>query len=269
MTRSKPAILLVPLVILATVAWHGGKLAVKAYRQFSELEQSVEAEFYQSKMGPYRDNVIWSGRTSEKLVALTFDDGPDPRFTPEVLDILEENHVPATFFVVGKFAARYPDLVVREIQDGNEVGNHTYDHPNLLGDNPKQIRAEISGGGAIIEEVTGKPLTLFRPPKGLINREGLEIAHELGYKIVFWGVATEHREAPTPDLMAARVIHQARPGIIILAHDGRLDRSKTVAALPAIIQGYKAMGYRFVTVSQFMTSGGRPVGAVRAGTGAR
>ncbi|MCL4517136.1 MAG: polysaccharide deacetylase family protein [Firmicutes bacterium] len=257
MTRLRLAILLVPVVILAMVAWHGGKLPVMAYRQFSELEQSVGTGFYQARIGAHRGDVIWSGRTSEKLVALTFDDGPDPRFTPEVLDILEEDHVPATFFVVGKYAARYPDLVVREIQDGNEVGNHTYDHPNLLRDNPEQIRAEISDAGAIIEEITGKPLALFRPPKGLINRAGLEIAREQGYKIVFWGVATEHREAPTPDLMAARVIRQARPGIIILAHDGRLDRSKTVAALPAIIKGYQAMGYRFVTVSQLMAQATR------------
>lgn len=187
-----------------------------------------------------------------KLVALTIDDGPDPKFTPQILNILERNHIKATFFVVGESIKQHPDLLIKEIKMGNEIENHTYTHPDLKVDGVRLTQAEILRDQNIIEDYTHKKPHYFRPPKGLLKKETLNISQADGYKTVLWTICVEHSACKTSEEMATRVIKAAIPGMIILAHDGRLNRSRTMAALPLIINGYEAKGYRFVTLDEML-----------------
>lgn len=187
-----------------------------------------------------------------KLVALTFDDGPDNKYTSDILDILKKHNVKATFFVVGENIEKNRDLLIREISEDHEIANHTYTHPNLRGCSELQTVSEILVTQEIIKNITGKNPVYFRPPKGIFTKETIDIAHIYGYKTVLWNVCVEHRESRTVKAMAQRVIDKAKPGIIILAHDGRLDRTRTVKAMPLIIKGYKKKGYKFVTLDELL-----------------
>lgn len=187
-----------------------------------------------------------------KLVALTFDDGPDPLFTPDVLEILKRYQLQATFFVVGENAQVYPELLIRMIEAGHELENHTYTHPDLSRANRLEIEEEIEKTDRVIYEITGTKAQFFRPPKKLFRRETIAIAEAKGYKTVLWSICVENNQAVTPLKMAQRVNKAAKPGMIILAHDGRLNRSKTVAALPLIIKEYQKKGYRFVTLDELL-----------------
>ncbi|HEX3012069.1 MAG TPA: polysaccharide deacetylase family protein, partial [Syntrophomonadaceae bacterium] len=184
---------------------------------------------------------------------LTFDDGPDPQYTPQVLAILKKYNVKATFFVVGEECQAHPELVRREIDEGHEVENHTFTHPDLVRDNGISTEEEILRTGKAIEQITGRKPVYFRPPKRLFTHETVDIADADGYQIVLWTIGVEHKESKTIKDMADRVIKADKPGMIILAHDGRLNRTKTVKALPLVIKGYQSMGYRFVTVHELLT----------------
>ena len=196
--------------------------------------------------------VIWHGFTKERVVALTFDDGPDPRFTPAVLAVLHRYGVHATFFVVGKNVKRWPDLLRAEMAAGHEIGNHTYSHPELYRLPREKVEQEIVDGDAVVAEVAGVVPRFFRPPYERLSLAIFQAAWSTGKKIVLSGVCLEHHEVHTPQEMAARVLAQIRPGTIILAHDGRLDRKNTVAALPLLLAELKARGYRVVTLGELL-----------------
>jgi peptidoglycan/xylan/chitin deacetylase (PgdA/CDA1 family) len=195
---------------------------------------------------------MFRGPSNEKVVALTFDDGPDPRFTPRVLAILKKYNVHATFFVVGENAERYPELLKKELAEGHTLGNHTYTHPTMTSVSPAQAHLELSKCNAVIEHITGISPRLFRPPKGFYNVKIMQMLAEMGYQPVMWSLAIEHHEVPTPPMMVDRVLQKVQPGMIILGHDGRLNRENTVRALPGIISGLKARGYRFMTVDEML-----------------
>lgn len=189
-----------------------------------------------------------------KVVALTFDDGPHPVFTPQILDILKRYRVRATFFLIGRRAERYPDLAQRVVAEGHEIGNHTYSHPADL---PRKdwdaIRNEIVKGADVIERVTGVRPKLFRPPRGYLNYRIHTAAQLCGFTVVLWTVSADHHDALTPKAMAQRVFKLVHPGAIILMHDGRIPiRWKDVKALPLILDGLRKRGYRFVTVSELL-----------------
>jgi peptidoglycan-N-acetylglucosamine deacetylase len=202
-------------------------------------------------------------------VALSFDDGPDPRWTPEILDILKAKHVPATFFVIGVEADSSANLVRREYAEGNEIGNHTYTHPDLEVVSRSQLQIELNLTERLLESTLGAKTLLFRPPYGIDHEpetasevELLPIPQGMGYLLVGaridphdWG---EANGAPPPpaDVIVKRVVEQAESrtlgGHIIMMHDGGGDRSHTVAALPEIIDQLQAAGYRFVSVSELL-----------------
>lgn len=188
----------------------------------------------------------------KKLVALTFDDGPDPKYTAEILSILKRNQVRATFFVVGENAKKYPEIIKKEIEEGHEIENHTYTHPDLSQESNPRTGEEIQKTQQLLSEIGEIRLQFFRPPKKLYRPETIQIAEANGYKTVLWSICVENQKAKTPELMAQRVIAAARPGIIILAHDGRMDRSRTVQALPRIIEEYHNLGYEFVTLDELL-----------------
>lgn len=202
------------------------------------------------------DKLICSVDTKgKKLAALTFDDGPDPLFTSAVLEILQRYHIKATFFIVGQSAEIHPWLVQREIAEGHEIANHTWSHPDLRSQTEVRTQAEIEKTGLLIEKYQGQKGGYFRPPRRLYRKETLAIAERNGYKTVLWTVCAENSKSKTPEEMAKRVINAARPGMIILAHDGRLDRRPTLDALPLIIEGLQEQGYTFVRLDTLIKSG--------------
>ncbi|MGE5381518.1 MAG: polysaccharide deacetylase family protein [Methylocystaceae bacterium] len=193
----------------------------------------------------------------QKLVALTFDDGPDPRYTPKVLNILKQYQVKATFFMVAENAEAHPGLVRQAIKEGHEIENHSYTHPELNRDTLATIDAEIVGTQEVLEGITGRYPIYFRPPKRLYNQHVIKAAHASRMQVILWTVGVENRRCPTPQKMAERVLQKMQPGVIILAHDGLLCRDKTVLALPAIIEGYQEHGYKFVNLNVLIAVGGR------------
>jgi peptidoglycan/xylan/chitin deacetylase (PgdA/CDA1 family) len=238
--------LMLLMIILLT-----GILAVRFYRLWLEDEMAWSKSYLVA--ANFNHDLITRGDTDgEKLVALTFDDGPDPRYTGQVLAILQKYKIKATFFVVGENCTIYPQLVRQEIADGHEVENHTYTHPDLVKDTAISTEEEILRTEHVIESITGTKPCFFRPPKRLFTDETIDIAEMHGYQVALWTIGVEHKRSKTVKAMAERVIKAAQPGIIILAHDGRLDRTKTIKALPAIIQTYHKKGYRFVTLQELI-----------------
>ncbi|MGQ9779712.1 MAG: polysaccharide deacetylase family protein [Bacillota bacterium] len=199
--------------------------------------------------------IVWHGFTKERLVALTFDDGPDPRFTPAVLAVLHRYGAHATFFVVGSNVRRWPELLRAEVAAGHEIGNHTYSHPELYKLPRAEVEQEIADCDAVVAEVAGVVPRFFRPPYERLSLAVFQSAWAFGKQIVLAGPALEHHKARTPQEMAARVLARVRPGTIILAHDGRLDRRMTVAALPLLLAELEARGYRFVTLTELLGKG--------------
>jgi peptidoglycan/xylan/chitin deacetylase (PgdA/CDA1 family) len=204
----------------------------------------------------YPETVVLRGAITDNRVALTFDDGPDPRFTPQVLDILKEYNVPATFFVMGARAEAYPDLVQRAAEEGHIIGNHTYWHPNLVeqGD-VETLEREVSQTEDALANIIGYRTRLFRAPYGFLFNELVEKLAEMNYSIVGWDVdSLDWRELEAEDT-AYNVLSNARPGAIILMHDGgdwESDRTSTVESLHQIIPTLQAQGIEFVTVPDLL-----------------
>lgn len=188
-----------------------------------------------------------------KQVALTFDDGPDPRYTPRVLDTLRHYNIQATFFVEGRFMRAHPDLARRIIAEGHVLGNHTDTHPYLDRQSADVVRAEIDGCDRTLQTTLHLRTFLFRPPRGQWNPTIYREVRKRGDHLILWTVALEHHDAPTPPEMAARALRLVRPGGIILLHDGgSAPRDATVAALPLLLDGLRTRGYRCVTVPELL-----------------
>jgi cellulose synthase/poly-beta-1,6-N-acetylglucosamine synthase-like glycosyltransferase/peptidoglycan/xylan/chitin deacetylase (PgdA/CDA1 family)/spore germination protein YaaH len=198
------------------------------------------------------------------LIALTFDDGPDPRWTPAILDSLKQEQVPATFFIIGKNGQAYPDLLRRLVNEGHEIGNHTYTHPNL-GEIPLPLTdLELNATQRLIESETGRSTVLFRPPyfgdAEADKPQEVEPAYQaqkLGYLVVGVRIDPDDWELPvTADEIVARTLQRADDnnpdtrGQVVLLHDSGGDRAATVAALPELIHKLRARGFRFVPVSE-------------------
>jgi len=203
--------------------------------------------------------IIWRVNTSEKVVALTFDDGPDPKYTPHVLRLAREKGLKLTFFLVGREIQLHPELARQEVAEGHVIGNHTWDHPTMTYDNERQDISEIERCEDEIEKVCAERMHLFRPPKGMWDGDTFIAAEALGYRMILWSVALEHHTAKTPQAMAERVVRKVRPGMIILAHDGEpchtVDRRKTMVALSILVDRLQEKGYRFVTVPELIGLG--------------
>jgi cellulose synthase/poly-beta-1,6-N-acetylglucosamine synthase-like glycosyltransferase/peptidoglycan/xylan/chitin deacetylase (PgdA/CDA1 family)/spore germination protein YaaH len=201
---------------------------------------------------------------AQKKLAITFDDGPDTRWTPKILDVLKEKHVPATFFIVGIAGTQSPELLKREYAEGHEVGNHTYTHPNFDDISHTQLRWELNLTQRLIESTLGVKSILFRPPFGIDHEPEyaeevaqLPIAQDMGYVIVGQKIDPHDwkqpggKQVPAAEIVDS-VVTQASEGNIILFHDGGGDRSQTVAALPQVIDLLRAQGYQFVSVPDLL-----------------
>ena len=198
---------------------------------------------------------VWRVPMTAREIALTFDDGPYPFYTPLLLHELERSRVVATFFIVGRSAQEFPELVEDIVADGDEIGNHTFNHYKLTKLSDADIQQQIAEDAAVLEPYTGRPLTLFRPPHGRYDHGVVALAHAMGYNTIFWNDSPEDTKDVSPSLIVTRVLDQATPGGIVLLHNGQY---KTIEALPVIIDRLRARGYRFVTVSQMLEDGGIP-----------
>lgn len=200
----------------------------------------------------------------EHEVALTFDDGPNPNYTPQIVEALQAAGMHATFFVVGSHAEKYPNLVQQEWAAGMAIGNHTLHHDYLVGAKPVKVRDNLGQTADILETVTQDPcLWLFRSPYGVLyNKNAVtdEIQHE-GYVIVNWDIAARDWLRPGAAAIAQRVIANLHPGAIVLLHDSgpdteNQDRSQTAAALPVILAALKQRGLVSVTLPQLLRDSG-------------
>ncbi len=186
-----------------------------------------------------------------KLIALTFDDGPYPIFTPLLLDELKALRVPATFFLIGRDAEQWPEITRRIEADGNEIADHTYSHPNLDQENPRQVRDELLHGREVLWNLVHDPSirSLMRPPHGRYTMSTLRTAQELGYEVVLWTDDSGDWRTLTPRAIENdMLIHATAPDIVLL-HSGKLA---TIEALPNVISRFRAAGYEFVTAGELL-----------------
>jgi peptidoglycan/xylan/chitin deacetylase (PgdA/CDA1 family) len=195
---------------------------------------------------------FYHGNVNLPEVALTFDDGPNPPFTSQVLDVLQRYHIKASFFDVGYLAHRYPDLVRREVADGHTVGNHSWNHAHLPGLSASDITKEINDTSDELQKITGTRPTFFRPPYGETDARTLAVINSRGLTTFMWNNIAYDWLKPAPNVISFRVTNVARNGMIILLHDGGGDRTNAVAALATIIQNLQARGFRFVTLKQLV-----------------
>lgn len=193
-------------------------------------------------------------QSATKPIALTFDDGPWPKSTSQVLSILKKNNIKATFFVVGRQVKQYPQITKQIVSEGHAIGNHTWSH-QYHKFNEAAAAHELDNTASLVYKLTGVKTVLFRPPAGILNNGLAAYAHKKKYSVVMWSAdSLDWRYRGTPALMNS-VLGAAKPGGIVLLHDGGGDRSKTVQALPQLIAELKKRGYQFVTVPELMEMG--------------
>lgn len=187
----------------------------------------------------------------EKCIALTFDDGPDSRYTTAILDILKEKKVKATFFVVGLQVSKFPEVLKRIDEEGHSIGNHTYNHKDLSKLSKEQILKEMTTADAEIEKAIGYTPTLFRAPYGAVNDALMEIMKEYKRESILWNIDTRDWAGTSVADMQKMIKKQAKPNGIILMHSfGGKKIQNTVDALPGIIDELEGMGYTLVTIEQ-------------------
>ncbi|HUF31640.1 MAG TPA: polysaccharide deacetylase family protein [Acidimicrobiales bacterium] len=232
------------------------------------LEQPLDP-----RTGTHR--IIWSVETERPLAALTFDDGPDPDFTPRILDILEEHGARGTFMMMGYNVALHPDIARRVVDGGHEVGNHTWSHLNLLRETDQRQYEEIARAHEAIEDATGEHCAWFRPPRGQLTGASVRYAAALGYDTLLWSVERGAPGVGTPDAVADYVEAHLGAGDIIDLHDGigrgtfdpdtdhattsRERREVEVDALPRMIRDATDRGLELVTMSDLLAAETSPL----------
>lgn len=199
------------------------------------------------------DNVFCGADTKERVIALTFDDGPHPRYTDEILDILKEYGVKATFFTVGENAALYPEQLKRIAEEGHEIGNHTYTHADLKRIGKEKLSGELIKTEEIIKEITGCSPKVFRPPEGRCNETVVNCANERGYTTVLWTVDPRDWASPAASEVESVILKNVKCGSVILCHDYNSNKKcPTPEALRKVIPALIDQGYTFVTVSEIL-----------------
>ena len=206
-----------------------------------------------------RKNTIYQVSTKEKVVALTFDDGPSPVWTPKILDALKAAQIKATFFMLGQHVDWYPEVARRVALEGHEIGNHTYDHHGLFYYTPEELSREVDDAERVILSVTGIKTKYFRPPKAWITSKEKKQLNNMGYKTVLWSLNSKDWVNFDDRYIVKYILHHLRPGDIILFHDsGGVfkteggNRNETVKTILRLAQRLRERGYRFVTISELL-----------------
>lgn len=203
-------------------------------------------------LDPGKPMVVMHSRptSGDKLVALTFDDGPWPGQTEKILDILAQQQVKATFFMLGSRVKAAPALARRVRDEGHLVAGHSLSHKNLPKEKPAEINRQIAAGTSAIKRATGIDPVWFRPPYGAVNGKVMQQARLLKVRVALWDIDTLDWTKPGVARLVRNAVKPIKPGAVILMHDGGVDRSQTIAALPQIIEKLKAQGYTFVTLEE-------------------
>jgi peptidoglycan/xylan/chitin deacetylase (PgdA/CDA1 family) len=237
MKRLRPLIIAIFLILAALVAtWRLAKNP--RYQLFGELLYRVE--------------------TTDKVIALTFDDGPSPQNTEELLELLKEKNVPATFFMIGKNLDQYPEIAKKVFLAGHQIGNHTYSHERALFSGPDYFRDEIKKTDILIRNLGYNDEIVFRPPFGKKLISLPWVLKDLKKLTVTWDVESEDTETQDVEILKKHVLGKVRPGSIILFHDGFSRKDGTLAAVRSLIDDLRAQGYQFVTVNDLRSILNRP-----------
>lgn len=192
---------------------------------------------------------VSADRLEEKLIALTFDDGPHPGNTGRILDVLKKNGIQATFFILGCNANYYPDPLIRAVAEGHEIENHSFDH-KTAGKSTEDLMRSLESAAEIITERTGRRPRFFRPPGGKCTREMKNAIELLGYEPIYWTVDSEDWKGKSADSIVSSVMRSVRGNDIVLFHDYTCPNDNTVEALEVLIPLLRREGYRFVTVEE-------------------
>jgi peptidoglycan/xylan/chitin deacetylase (PgdA/CDA1 family) len=229
----------------------GSEAWANAHRKAVEKREARMFSREPQKASPQRSHPLYlkltRGSPAHKTIALTFDDGPHPEFTPKLLAVLNKYNVKASFFVVGKMAQKYPDLVRQEVAAGHEIGNHTFNHANVARLTESGAAAEWKAGDQAITAITGEKVRYCRPPGGRYDRESVIAASGLGLTTVLWTDNSADYLGMSPRRLERRVLSRISNGGIVLMHDGV---QQTIDVLPEIIEKLRSKGYRFVTLSE-------------------
>lgn len=182
---------------------------------------------------------------------MTFDDGPNATLTPKLLDLLAQKKIKATFFVLGENAQRHPEILKRAIAEGHEIGNHSWSHPNLAKLSNEDLRSQLQRTDDVIAQAIGSHPKIMRPPYGELKPQQRQwVNSEFNYKVILWDVDPLDWKEPGPSIVARRIIHETKPGSIIISHD---IHAQTITAMPETFDALAAKGFKFVTVSELLS----------------
>lgn len=223
---------------------------------FVRCELEVDAQTVYPLQSKFPDIMLYKSHTTQKVVALTFDDGPDDRFTPPILDVLKKYNVKATFFLLGSRVEKYPDVAKRIVKEGHVIGNHTFWHPDLTKTGIDNLVWEIEKNEKIIQSVTDVKTNLFRAPYGALNERLVKKIGDLGYRGIGWSVDSVDWKSLSEEEIKHNILQAVHPGAIILMHNAghwSQDLSGTVDALGELIPFLQEKGYEFITVPEMWT----------------
>lgn len=236
--------------------WHSRRIDSRQVRQIVAVVcfLSLLIVSFLPRISALPIGVYHNHANDENKIALTFDDGPHPRYTIEILKILDEYKIPATFFFVGENVSYYPEAARKVVEAGHEIGNHTFSHPCVKKQSEEEFRKELRRCEETIQKVTGAKPTLFRPPQGSWNTQVYEIARENGYSVILWDIDTLDWAHTPSNKISDYVMSNVKSGNIILMHDYHSGKCTTIDALRSFIPQLLEKGYRFVTVSELIGS---------------
>lgn len=219
-------------------------LILKIFELLKRLANNLNFQFF--------GELINHVDTTEKVIALTYDDGPNPPYTEQLIELLDRNQIKATFFVIGKIAEKYPETVRLMLSKGHEVGNHSYSHAQLIWKNPFFIRSEIEKTDKILCQLGVKQEINFRAPYGRKLLALPYILAKMQKKNILWNLDSKDYEASHSEVIGNYVLQHVRPGSIILMHDGGGERSRTIAATEILIKELQGKGYTFKKISELI-----------------
>lgn len=242
---------------------------LRALTGFAAAIAAATAAGYQtmSPTGQWYGRTFAGGVRGSKQIALTYDDGPNDPHTMKLLDVLAKHSVRATFFMIGRYVQRRPDIARAVAQAGHVIGNHTFTHPLLIFKSEAGTHAELANCHQALEDAIGEHSNLFRPPFGGRRSATLRVARKLGLETVMWNVSGHDWNAASATVIEEKIARQMRGGDVILLHDGGhralgADRAQTIIATENLIVQYRNQGYEFLPVTDIMKALSRQPAAV-------